>query len=194
MEFFFINFGSRRGIVALRPLAFSFTLRTGREVLQAVSRRFPSTVQVMWDLWWTKQHWGRFSPSISVSPANHSCDCSTLFIIHHPGLVQWAKQWPRCQVDLVPPSKSRPWTVSNRRNVSSWTLRASCLSLSKIGVKIWSLRLDGFVKKKTHGLSPRANYTDRATAASRRNVCQLLRIKGATWSVWRIPTAVFSVF
>jgi hypothetical protein len=24
----------------------------------------------MWDLWWTKWHWGRFSPSTSVSPAN----------------------------------------------------------------------------------------------------------------------------
>jgi hypothetical protein len=35
---------------------------------------------------------------------------------------------------------------------------------------------------KLHGLSPRANYTDRATAASRRSDCQLLRIKGATWS------------
>jgi hypothetical protein len=40
-------------------------------------------------------------------------------------------------------------------------------------------------KKKTnklHGLSPRANYTDRATAASQRSGCQLLQIKGATWS------------
>jgi hypothetical protein len=35
---------------------------------------------------------------------------------------------------------------------------------------------------KLHGLSPRANYTDRATAACRRSECQLLRIKGATWS------------
>jgi hypothetical protein len=35
------------------------------------------------------------------------------------------------------------------------------------------------LKKKTklHGLSPRANYTDRATAACRRSDCQLLRIK-----------------
>jgi hypothetical protein len=49
-------------------------------------------------------------------------------------------------------------------------------------------------KKKLHGLSPRANSTDRATAACRRSDCQLLRIKGATWSAWRIPTAVFSVF
>jgi hypothetical protein len=37
-------------------------------------------------------------------------------------------------------------------------------------------------KKKLHGLSPRANYTDRAIAACRRSDCQLLRIEGATWS------------
>jgi hypothetical protein len=37
-------------------------------------------------------------------------------------------------------------------------------------------------KKNLHGLSPRANYTDRATAACRRSDCQLLRIEGATWS------------
>jgi hypothetical protein len=33
---------------------------------------------------------------------------------------------------------------------------------------------------KLRGLSPRANYTDRATAACRRSYCQLLRIEGAT--------------
>jgi hypothetical protein len=44
---------------------------------------------------------------------------------------------------------------------------------------------------KLHGLSPRANYADRATAASRRSDCQLLLIKGATWSAWQIPTAIF---
>jgi hypothetical protein len=49
-------------------------------------------------------------------------------------------------------------------------------------------------KKKNHGLSPRAHYTDRATAACRRSDWQLLQIQGATWSAWRIPTAVFSVF
>jgi hypothetical protein len=49
-------------------------------------------------------------------------------------------------------------------------------------------------KTKLHGLSPRANYTDRATAACRRRDYQILRIEGATWSAWRISTAVFSVF
>jgi hypothetical protein len=33
-----------------------------------------------------------------------------------------------------------------------------------------------------HGLSLRANYTDRATSACRRSDCQILRIEGATWS------------
>jgi hypothetical protein len=48
----------------------------------------------MWDLWWTKWHWGRFSPSTSVSPANpHFTNCSIIIIIiiiiiDHPGLVQ----------------------------------------------------------------------------------------------------------
>jgi hypothetical protein len=37
-------------------------------------------------------------------------------------------------------------------------------------------------RKKLHGLNPRANYTDRATAACRRGECQLLCIEGATWS------------
>jgi hypothetical protein len=32
-------------------------------------------------------------------------------------------------------------------------------------------------KKKLHGLSPRSNYTDRATAACGRSDCQLLRIE-----------------
>jgi hypothetical protein len=41
--------------------------------------------EVMWDLRWTKWHWGRFSPSTSVSPANcHSTDCSTLIICRYP--------------------------------------------------------------------------------------------------------------
>jgi hypothetical protein len=33
----------------------------------------------MWDLWWTKWHWGKLSPSTSVSPANfHLINYSTI--------------------------------------------------------------------------------------------------------------------
>jgi hypothetical protein len=43
--------------------------------------------QITWDLWWTKWHWDRFSPSTTISLAkSHSTDCSTFIIIHHPGL------------------------------------------------------------------------------------------------------------
>jgi hypothetical protein len=38
------------------------------------------------------------------------------------------------------------------------------------------------LKTKLHGLSPQANYTDRATAACQRSDCQLVWIEGATWS------------
>jgi hypothetical protein len=34
----------------------------------------------MWVLWWTKRHWGRFSPSTSVSSANHSTNFSIIII------------------------------------------------------------------------------------------------------------------
>jgi hypothetical protein len=33
-----------------------------------------------WNLWWTKRHWGRYSPSTSVSPANHSTNFSIIII------------------------------------------------------------------------------------------------------------------
>jgi hypothetical protein len=43
----------------------------------------------MWDLWWTKWRWGRFSPNTSVSPANlYSANFSTITITYHPGLVE----------------------------------------------------------------------------------------------------------
>jgi hypothetical protein len=61
----------------------------------------------------------------------------------------------------------------------------------------WSINMPNWntkTKTKLRGLSPWVNYTDRATTACRRSDCQLLRKKGATWSAWRIPTAVFSVF
>jgi hypothetical protein len=68
----------------------------GRAIAQAVSRWLPhrggpgsNPGLVMWDLWWTKWWWGRFSGSISVSPVNlHSTNFSTITIAYHMGLVQ----------------------------------------------------------------------------------------------------------
>jgi hypothetical protein len=48
----------------------------------------------MWDLWWTKWRWDRFSPSAPVSPAKlHSTNFSTITITYHPGLVKYASKW-----------------------------------------------------------------------------------------------------
>jgi hypothetical protein len=55
----------------------------------------------MWGLWWTKRHWGRFSPSTSVSPANHSTDLSIIIITrgwHNRPLSGRSVEWT-----LIPP-------------------------------------------------------------------------------------------
>jgi hypothetical protein len=80
------------------------------------------------------------------------------------------------------------WTpvLRYKQPIRSWnTLTTTAVTITVIIIIV--------IKTKLHGLSPRANYTDRANAACRRSDCQLLRIEGATWSAWRIPTAVFSV-
>jgi hypothetical protein len=67
----------------------------------------------MWDLWWKKWHWDRFSPSTSVSPgSSHSTDSAT-FIIYHPGLVQQANYWKTYQVDSLTPHPKKKSTIQN---------------------------------------------------------------------------------
>jgi hypothetical protein len=65
-------------------------------------------------------------------------------------------------------------------------LYITCTSIRELALVINSISAFSdnilVVEKKLHGLSPRANYTDRATAVCRRSNCQLLRIEGATWS------------
>jgi hypothetical protein len=67
--------------------------------------------------------------------------------------------------------------VTSSRHVRH-TLYAEMSTVPLHFLKIGTLKL----KTKLHGWSPRANYTDRATAACRRSDCQLVRIEGATWS------------
>jgi hypothetical protein len=49
-------------------------------------------------------------------------------------------------------------------------------------------------RQKLRGFSPRANYTDRATAACRRSQCHLLWIEDVAWSEQRIPKSVILRF
>jgi hypothetical protein len=74
-------------------------------------------------------------------------------------------------------SKIQIYWLSGIRNAQSKYKRDSVLHTTK--------------KTELRGLSPWANYTNRATAACRRSYFQLLRMQGATWSAWRIPAAVW---
>jgi hypothetical protein len=58
----------------------------------------------MWGLRWTKRHWGRFSPSTSVSPVNHSTNFSIIIITrgwHNRPIIGRSAEWT--QLDSTPP-------------------------------------------------------------------------------------------
>jgi hypothetical protein len=89
------------------------------------------------------------------------------------------------------------WRSSNTLASSSSVMFGGVLKKCRIWTWTHHFHITLHTKKQTnklHGLRPRVNYTDRATAACRRNDCQLVRIEGATWSAWRFPTAVLSRF
>jgi hypothetical protein len=92
----------------------------GRAIAQGVSRRLPTAAarfrersQVMWDLWRTKWHWGRFSQRTSVSAANLQ---QLLHNYHHlsseAGKI--GHQWPQYQVDSVSPHP--PLRIMKKKN------------------------------------------------------------------------------
>jgi hypothetical protein len=82
----------------------------GCAIAQAGSRWLPTTaarVHVragMWGLWWTERHWGRISPSTSVSPANrHSINFSIIIITrgwHNRPIGGCSAEWT--QLDSTP--------------------------------------------------------------------------------------------
>jgi hypothetical protein len=84
---------------------------TGRAVAQAVSRWLPTAAArvrvraACGGLCWTKRHWGRFSPSTSASPANHSTDFSIIIITrgwHNRPIGGRSAEWT--QLDSTPHS------------------------------------------------------------------------------------------
>jgi hypothetical protein len=74
-----------------------------------------------------------------------------------------------------PAPEVRCFTLTNPMNLIVWVLHP----VASVTMTFCS---EGGVIKKLHGLSPRANYTDRETAACRRSDCQLVRLEGSTWS------------
>jgi hypothetical protein len=65
----------------------------------------------MWGLWWTKRHWGRFSQSTSIFPANHSTNFFTIIITRG-----WHNR-PICNrtIEWTPPSLHQfNFNITNR--------------------------------------------------------------------------------
>jgi hypothetical protein len=86
------------------------------------------------------------------------------------------------------------WAVSSPRSSHSCDINFGRVLLFRNFEASTEMVQLGLYSTKLRGLSPRANHTDRVTAACRRSYCQLLLIESATWSAWRIPTVVISVF
>jgi hypothetical protein len=74
-------------------------------------------------------------------------------------------------------------TRANKHHVRAAVKKLYDIDVAKVNTLIrYILLYSMHYIYKHHGLSPRANYTDRATAACRRSDCQLLWRKCATWS------------
>jgi hypothetical protein len=57
--------------------------------------------QVMWNVWWVKWYWGRFSSSTSVSPTNSHSSNSSIFNNHPLTNAIWARSWKYRLIDLT---------------------------------------------------------------------------------------------
>jgi hypothetical protein len=81
-------------------------------------------------------------------------------------------------IDCSVISKLRCWKAGTSCCIAQVKICSSCLSKRRsVQISAWTPKTP-----KLHGLSPRANYTDRATAACRRSDCQLVRIEDAMLS------------
>jgi hypothetical protein len=73
--------------------------------------------------------------------------------------------------------------VKQGKSVHSWAAKHAAASYkAHLMFNIVVIFINIKKKTKLHCLSPRANNTNRATAACRRSDCQLVRIEDATWS------------
>ena len=80
--------------------------------------------------------------------------------------------------------------------VTSWTWTDQLLKLVTCIVKVLcQMQVKCYIKTKLRGLSPRANYTDWAAAAGRRNLCQLFADRGVSRGQRNgFPRPLISVF
>jgi hypothetical protein len=99
----------------------------------------------MWGLWWTKRHWGRFSQSISVSPANHSTDFSIIIITrgwHKRPLSGRSVEWilippPTMQIKKKSSVVKKLWTLLNENVIKTKFCRHFGHPREEIRTKDW---------------------------------------------------------
>jgi hypothetical protein len=134
---------------------FDLDLTAQRTVLPNLRRLVAGPSFVMWDLWWTKWRWARFSPRTSLSPANlHSTNCSTIPMIYHLGLVQQASSdctkntAQRGIVELLMNWKELGKTQSwvNRRTTpafscTEWIKHKNLIRITGVLADIWTKNL-----------------------------------------------------
>jgi hypothetical protein len=117
----------------------------GRAVAQAVIRWLPTAAQVrvragMWGLWWTKQHWGRFSPSASVSPANQDSTNFSISII--------TRGWLNRPID----GRSAEWTqVDSTPHYTNKKKQIILLNYWIMNLHYWNITLAILYKIRTTG-------------------------------------------
>jgi hypothetical protein len=88
--------------------------------------------------------------------------------------------------------------IKKKETKSSWVFKYIFKCETKLPfLYLFSFKMEFLIRfnfLSLHGLSLRANYTDRVIATCRQSYCQIMRIVGATWSAWEIPTAIFLDF
>jgi hypothetical protein len=143
-------------------------------------------------LWWSVS-WSYFQQWLTKS--RPCCLCSVLSRFH---INQFVVQKHELRLVLYYANLTERFFPFCFYSFSSLIRLARLMYLrTLLSIFMWSIRYSTWKSifswilvqyyKNFHGLSPRANYTDRATTACQRSDCQLLWIEGAMWSTWRIP-------
>jgi hypothetical protein len=103
--------------------------------------------QIMWDMWWTERHWGRFTPSNSVSSATHSFQFKNLSFTFLP---------TGCMYCLVP---TRFLHIYFQLSDLSYTKIEWNITLGKFQRIIFTLQLSSInISKKYSTLYPSHKY------------------------------------
>jgi hypothetical protein len=126
----------------------------------------------MWGLWWTKRHWGRFSPSISVSPTNYSTNFSIIII---------TRGWYKRPIG----GRSAEWTLDSTPHYTNLKFLNLIFETSNPTAKFTHICI-----KKPRNIDIKHIIEVRYQHSSSRNACNLFVLL----TLFRIETKQTSVF